>query len=362
MRAISMDDVRPGDRVMDDQGRTWERTSTAWRGLRTDGTPTGDVQVDRAMRRRTMYLVAVKPDGPAPPAPAVELALEPSAMPAPGIYPGVPYEVYAAWPGVRSSHLKSLDHSPLHYQHAMKNPKCTKALSLGTAAHCATHEPERFARDFAVWDRTADGGNAAPRRGKAWDEFQAEHAKQTIITADEAKLARAIATAVRSHKAAMRYLDVGEPEVSMLWQHGAHTMQARPDWQTFVGGRHVLVGLKTSRDCRMRMFGPQAVRLGYDMGWAIYHDGFEALTGERPLMKEIVVDSAAPHAVIVYNINDDVLARGRSERDRLLALLADCRETDYWPGPEDGEVDLELPAWAYGVGDVEITYEGEDAA
>jgi hypothetical protein len=259
----------------------------------------------------------------------------------------VPREDYYRIEATNISRLKGLLRSPLHYQHLLVHPKESDALKLGIATHVTVLEPERFAQDFAIWDRRLDNGRAAPRNGKAWDAFRELHEGRTILTGDEAADARAIAKAVRFDETANKYLAVGDPEVTMEWEIDGRPCKGRADWLTTIDGQPVLVGLKTARDCRHMIFGAQAARLGYHLQWAWYHDGFEAITGKRPQMVEVVVESDAPHAVATYIIPNDILEQGRDEYQRLLLTLKHCEALDEWPGPVTHEEYLTLPTWAY---------------
>src|SRR5882762_1913718 len=70
----------------------------------------------------------------------------------------VPAAEYHALPGISITRLKELKRSALHYQYRLDHPAVTVPLTLGTASHCAVLEPERFERQFAVWDRRTDSG------------------------------------------------------------------------------------------------------------------------------------------------------------------------------------------------------------
>lgn len=275
------------------------------------------------------------------------------------IVANVPFGNYRAAAGVNVSSLKELNRSPLHFKHARENPRPTSAaMSLGTAAHCATLEPERFEDLFAVWT----GGI---RRGKEWDTFKADAEVRgvSVLTEDERDDAIAIAAAVRGCPEAMVYLRHGHAEVSMAW-HDAEAETAckgRVDWLTTLDGGDVVVGLKTTRDLRPRKFAAQAADLCYHWQWAFYCDGFERITGRMPLVVEIVVESAAPHAVAVYRIPEHVLERGRQEYRAALVQLAQCEASGVWPGPVVGEVEFDLPAWAYPADEMTIE-DAEDAA
>jgi hypothetical protein len=271
----------------------------------------------------------------------------------------VPMEQYQAMPGIGITRLKELKRSGLHYQYRLENPKLTQPLTLGHAAHCATLEPERFSRQFAIWRRRSENtGNLCPRNGQHWEAFKGNVAPGVeIITEDDELAALAISKAVRADPCAIRYLTAGDPEVTMQWETSIESMLGAPslfsckgriDWLTHLEGMPYLVGLKSARDARPLIFGTAAARLSYHLQWAYYLDGYEAITGKRPRMKEIVVESEAPHDVVVFDIPEDVVYQGRDEYQALLRHLRQCEERSEWLGCGNGtEQVLTLPTWAY---------------
>jgi hypothetical protein len=260
----------------------------------------------------------------------------------------VPADEYFARQALSISRLKELRRSPLHYRYLLDHPKEAAAMTLGTAAHCATLEPERFATDYVVWDRKTESGRASPRAGKAWEAFAAEHGDHTILSTDEAELAASMAAAVRGDPVAAKYLAAGEPEVVLEWELNGRACKGRVDWLTHFGSQPVIVGLKTTRDCRPFIFGSVAAKLGYAEQWAYYFGGYLTITGHRARMVEIVVESAPPHAVIVYEITDDILLQGEENYLELMRALEICERDDHWPGPAEVEQILTLPSWYYG--------------
>lgn len=271
----------------------------------------------------------------------------------------VPVEEYRALPGVSITRLKELKRSALHYRYRLEHPAESAPLTLGTAAHCAVLEPERFERQFAVWNRRSEKtGNLCPRNGQFWEAFLLEHAGRTIITEDECALAQAIAHAVRSDPLAGKYFEAGEPEVSMQWSLTSESMTRTPvtidchgraDWLTTLDNDEpYLIGLKTARDCRPFIFGSAAARLGYHLQWAFYLDGYRAIRGVTPHLREIVVESAPPHDVVVYQVPEDIILQGRQEYETLLRDLLACERSGEWLGVAHGtEQVLTLPSWIY---------------
>lgn len=260
----------------------------------------------------------------------------------------VPNGDYRSIDAINVTLLKELARSPLHFQHARRHPKESAALTLGTAAHCATLEPERFCTDYAIWSRRTDSGRMAPRTGKAWEEFVAAQGGKSILTEDECSTALSIAEAVRGNAIAMKYLEAGEPEVTLVHELAGRPAKGRVDWLTHMDDGPVIVGLKTARDCRPFIFGSAAAKLGYALQWSWYQDLYLGITGRTARMVEIVVESDPPHAVVTYVIPEDVLEYGRDGYLNLLHLLADCEARDEWPGPAETELVLSLPSWCYG--------------
>lgn len=266
-----------------------------------------------------------------------------------GIASRMPYREYQALHGRSITQLKELKRSPRHYKYRLANPKETVALKLGTAAHTAVLEPERFSRDYAIWAERTESGNLRPRNGKFWDTFEQQHRGKTIITIHEYEDVLAIQSAVRGDAVAMRYLESGDPEVSMQWLLDGRLCKGRLDWLSTIDGEPALVGLKTARDCRHFVFGNAAAKLGYHLQWAYYFDGYTTIKGDGvvPRVVEIVVESDAPYSVAVYQIPFDIIEQGREEYQDLLSQLAECEAKNDWPGPVTEEQILTLPSWVY---------------
>jgi exodeoxyribonuclease VIII len=290
----------------------------------------------------------------------------------PGIRYGLSFDAYNALPGIRAGHLSRMRRSPLHYIHAANHyDESTAPLTLGRIAHCAVLEPDQLDRRYRVWARRSEKtGNLCPRNGQHWESFCAEHPNQEDATQDEIAHALAMQAAVHGDELAERYLCDGKPEVTLLGEMSVDVpgndgipiprsvtrqAKARPDWLHIEGRKHFLVGLKTARDAGPEAFPYSAERLGYAISWAWYHDLYKALTGIEPRMVEIVVESAAPHDVVVYEIGEDTLEAGRDGTDRdegyreLLRRLVECERAQHFPGAGASQQQtFMLPSLMYG--------------
>lgn len=281
-------------------------------------------------------------------------------MSVPGFILRMPAVDYHSLQDVSVSRLKEIARSPKHYRYRLSHPRTTDPMRLGTAAHCAVLEPELFSLTYAIWGRKTDAGKMAPRTGQHWVDFVKVNEGMTIVTEAEHALAVAMANAVRAEEAAMKYLRTGTAEVTMRAVLHGRPCRGRVDWLCELD-RPVLVGLKTARSPDPYAFGAAAAKLKYYWHWAMYHDLYLQLTGKRPLVKEIVVESTPPHDTVVYDVGDDEIDQGREEYVTALERLARCEQDDEWLGVAGGvELAVSLPAYVYGktqdegIGDLDL--------
>jgi exodeoxyribonuclease VIII len=257
---------------------------------------------------------------------------------------------YDAIDGVGITTVKAIAKSPLHYQHLLKGGrKLTRSLELGSAGHIAVLEPERFLREFALWDEVDKAGKTKARRGPAWEAFKSANTGKTPIRRDEYGLAISVKDAIRSDRVAMKYLGFGKPEVAIQWTEPTTGIvcRSRLDWLTDIEGGPCLVDIKGTRDVTPRWFSSDCAKFSYHLQMAFYRDAVFAATGRVPRVVVVAVEMAPPHDVVTYIVPDDVIEIGRADYLVLLERLKECRARNEWPGVGNGaEQVLALPAWA----------------
>ena len=217
----------------------------------------------------------------------------------------------------------------------------TPAMDLGTATHCLTLEPGKFAETVAL----APEVNRKTNDGKAvWAAFHERHKGFAILTHDQLETCKAMATAIKSHPVVRKLLSRdGKPEESIFWRDPATGLECkcRVDWHD-----SICLDLKTSRSVTPAAFRKQAANLGYHRARVHYLDGIEALTGERPPLLHVVVSNEPPHEVCVVNlVQFDKIARPQVDwtRDRIAHRM---ERNDWLAEWQQHVVEIDPPTWA----------------
>ena len=250
---------------------------------------------------------------------------------------------------IRWSNLKHMRTSPLAYKHAVSAPhKETELTRIGTCAHAYVLEPDTFDERHVVFEKR--------RQGKEWEAFKAEHSDRHILSRAEYDRALGCGRAVRANRHARPYIDHGIKESVVTWTDPdtGLKVKAKPD----NAGRW-LMDMKTTTAIEPHRFSPHVARMGYHGQCAVYIDGLRA-NGIDVHDEAIIVavQSEPPFDCVVYRLEDHVVDEGRRLYKSLLQRLAECMESNEWPGIAQDVVPLDIPEWAYDDDEEELLFDG----
>lgn len=252
---------------------------------------------------------------------------------------------YHSHPAVSKSHLDLVARSPRHYWGRYLDPnrvvpEQTPAMVVGSAVHTRVLEPHRYQAEYVVapnFDRRTKAGK------EAWEQFQLEAARKTVLTAEQDALAAAVSQAVYAHPAAALLLSQpGQAEQSYFWtdEVTGEVCKCRPDWHSDC--RRLIVDLKTTEDASPAGFARSIHKFRYHVQANWYQRPFP----EAEQFVFIAVEKSPPYLVGVYVATPEMVAAGGRTADRDLQVLAECRQLDQWPGYADEIVPIDLPRWA----------------
>lgn len=263
----------------------------------------------------------------------------------PQIISGLPFEDYLKLDAISAHGLMLMQRSPLHYWQSTQAPsEPSAAQALGTLTHLAVLEWDEYRRRVFV----APDVDRRTKAGKAeWTEFcdAAEEVEGSIVATEEQDLkARAMREAVMAQPFARALLADGQAETTLLWEREGVQCKARPDW--LCAGHEVTVDLKTAADASEDAFAKAAGRFSYHIQDAWYSDAAnDCGLGARAFVF-LVVESDPPHAVALYQLDDDARHVGRVRYERAFERYRECLASDQWPGYAKEITTLTLPRWA----------------
>lgn len=253
---------------------------------------------------------------------------------------------YSAYPALRCSLLKEILRSPAHFRHALENPReQTPAMRLGSDIHTAILEPLRFRSSYVVsqkFDRRTKDGKAQA------EAFEAANAGKVIVDEETYKRIDGCVQSVYQNELAKAELVGGRAEAAFIWNdfESGIDCKAKPD---FLRERErVLVDVKTTSDASPAAFSRDLAKYLYHVQAAYYLDGVSAVAGTRfDTFRIVAVETTAPFAVAVYELNSATIEKGRELYRRALHNYAECRALDAWPTYSNHIKPIGIPNWAF---------------
>lgn len=290
----------------------------------------------------------------------------------PGLYPGIPYDVYDSWDALRVSTLKYASSSARHLRWALDGRlerEETDALRLGTAIHRKLLEPEKYEIFMDIAEPCCAELKSGPRKGKCCDNsgtrkldlgwYCGTHAPPEAVTpaeyvtADEHRMIEELNHEIRLHPVVKILRQQGGCELSGVAVIEGVTMKCRMDKVVEPGGNRshaTVVDIKTKQpmsvsldECRK-----QSNKLAYHAQAALYQRMLKKLMGiDEVEVFFLFVEKGAPYDCLVIRLSEWDLAAGNNAFLDWIRIYKEGRETGKWPGASDTFETGLLPDWAY---------------
>lgn len=250
------------------------------------------------------------------------------------------YADYAKIPRVNWSTLKHMAFgSPLHYLHAIQEPSPdTTSRAMGRLLHALVLRPADVDAEFVVFE--------GERRGKVWTDFRAANADRTILRMSEWDTVVTQSQAVLSRWPVPRstevYLSWTDPDTGIECKGMADAI-----------GDGILTDLKGTGP--LDLAERTLWRSGYVHQLAMYR----LMAGGSLRAQIVAVESAAPHDVGIFEIDDVALSIAEREVRAALRRVAECRESNVWPGRYPEVSVVGAPGWVIDEADEEPVSFGE---
>ena len=263
---------------------------------------------------------------------------------APGIYEMTDAE-YFDLPYISKSSLDLIAKSPANYLYwkTQGDRPRSRAMELGSAAHCGILEPDDFEKRFV----RNPGIDRRTKAGKEqWDEFSFHNGDKTVLSPEDFDTCLRMIDAVQAHVMASALLRKGKAEQAILWTSEVDGLpsKGKADWLT----EDIIVDLKTSESATVESFAKSIANYRYEVQAAYYLDGIQRAVPHKRFNSFLflVVESKPPYHVAVYAPDKHMLEAGRLLYERDLRRLANCLRTNEWPGLGETIQEISMPTWA----------------
>jgi hypothetical protein len=264
---------------------------------------------------------------------------------------------------VHFSSLKQMARSALHYKYACEHQtEPSAAMRLGTIVNYRVlgKAPRR---EIVVYE--------GERRGRAWQEYKAEHDGAEIVTVAEWDDAGGIVEAVAADDRAQRLIRAARYEVPLKWADGDLPCSTSG---IDIVGHYYIADLKVVHNAEPEYLQKHAVRMWWHAQLAWYRTGLLSGTAEsgpfnihkneygvgecgftaRPRSYDLYllcVESHPPHCVTVLQMTPELIEHAEKTLTRWKEQLRVCASSGHYPGYTQAVVPWGLPEWMW---------EGED--
>lgn len=284
----------------------------------------------------------------------------------PGIYPDIDGEFYhrveiCDSPSISSTGLKQISReSAFHYwSRSPLNPNRPAPVqkqhfNVGKGVHDLLLLQDLFPKQYLI---LPEGFDARLKRWETAKEERKEAIRSGIpvLSHEQAIMVYAMAEQVEKNELAKALIMSGTPEMTLAAKDPVTGVWIRAKPDILPDTMEIIPDIKTAISAHPDAFEKAATKFGYFESAAHYVDIIDiiaAQNGEAAMKRRfvlIVVESAYPHAVQLYHLDDEAIQHGRMLNRAALNLFAQCIRTNEWPAYSTAQrpiLPLQMTAWA----------------
>ena len=294
-------------------------------------------------------------------------------------------KTYLADKNIGSSTLKEVLKTPRHFYYEFEQeftPKPKECFELGTFAHLAFLEPEKFdrvrvapecslstkdgvIRMIEFYQMQNDGCIDFPSDAKMAElkdilKTEKERCEYQIIKPEHNEIIRALSKNYHWYAGGIiqKILKGAMAEVSFYGVDEATGLgvKVRPDYFNIEEniGVNAVISLKTTRADNLGKFYYDAARLKYELTEGMYQEVMSNVTGRKfNVTITLMLQTVPPYDVAVLWWSPDDISLGKYKYRNAITTVAECFENKWFPGfdshAEEGScgiIDMKLPAWS----------------
>jgi len=222
----------------------------------------------------------------------------------------------------------------------------TKAMRGGSVLDCLLTEPHQFDARYVM----SAYDEFRTKEAKSWrDEMEAEG--RQVLKQSEFDSAQAQLDAIRSKPEAAALINGAQFQVAFRHET-AYPFASKGLIDILPDDGETIVDLKTCEPSALeskRSLARHIFDWGYHIQAGAYCEGMAIASGiERTQFKFIFVTSKPPFSVAVVSLPFPAISYGADLYRAGAKRFAECLTENKWPSIWDGEVEIDLPEYAYG--------------
>jgi len=258
--------------------------------------------------------------------------------PVPGIYPGIPSEVYHSINALGSSTLKKYRKNPATCREPFDVSKRSRFLVVGDASHALSLEGRAaFNSRYAVAPEFPCPVGRNPKGWKNTNEykdlvagFEASIIGKIRLSAEEGLAVESLDQGLRNHPMASTFMETGADELTVIWVQRLPDMRevlckARIDWY-----RQGVPSDYKSTGQIDRLLWTMA-ELNYDIQAGHYSNGLIANGEPVKAFGFLFGETDEPFRIRTGLLSERSLQWAQHEAVRLIGLYLESVELDFWP-------------------------------
>lgn len=264
-----------------------------------------------------------------------------------GVLHLTPAQYHADREALSQSGAKKLLASPARFAYEREHPPPPRRVfELGHAAH-------RVALGAGAELEIVDAENYLTKAAKQAQAAARAAGKIPTLPHEWAQVQQMHA-ALQAHPLASRLLTGGRAEVPIRWVDPTFGVPCRAliDYVTPPGGQGfppILVDYKTCESAALDDLARSVVRYGYHVQDWWYTDGAVAAglaePDRPPAFLFIAQEKTPPYLVRVFDLDDELVTRGRARAMAARERFRDCTAAGVWPGYPNTIARVAAPRW-----------------
>jgi hypothetical protein len=267
-----------------------------------------------------------------------------------GVYRGMDDLEYHAIDACSHHRMMEFERSPAHLRWSIDHPsESSDSMTVGTAAHFCTMQPELFDRKFIVASNcsaiTGKGEHCTNQGSKLsggkW--FCGTHLKAPgetlepgtrLLKADQFASASDTAAAVWAHPIARRILEATPPEdreTTIIWRHEETGILCKTRLDLLADALGMCVDLKTADNASPEEWQRAGLRYGYHRQAAWYLEALRSTGRQDFIFGWIVAETEPPFGVTIHEADDELIGLAADENRNVHLAYAECVRANRWP-------------------------------